>query len=284
VLFRSADWRFIAEAAAAALAESPAGVVVLHGTDTMHYTAAALSFMLRDISVPLVLTGSMIPGGDPGSDALANLGDAIRVAAIADLAEVCVVFSADEQRSRGTIIRGSRARKIRSERIDAFASINQPPLGSAEGPSVVISEPTARRRKPRRFRLALELEPNVVLVKLTPVTAPATLARQLEGAAGAVIEGMGVGHIKTDLQTTIAAFANPVVISTQALYEGERLGTYDIDEQMLAIPNIIRGADMTSETALVKLAWALRQKDSVSKTMGSNIVGEIGGELPEAWE
>lgn len=278
-----ADWRLIAEAAATALQESPAGVVILHGTDTMHYTAAALSFMLRDISVPVVLTGSMIPGGNAGSDAPANLRDAIRVAATADLAEVCIVFSADESRSRGAIIRGSRARKVRSQRIDAFASIGMLPLGAVDGSNIVISQATARRRRQRQLRVALELEPNVVLVKLTPVTTAATLARQLEGAAGAVIEGFGVGHIKADLHATVSSFGRPVVVSTQALHDGEQLGAYDVDAGILAVPNIVRGADMTSETAFVKLAWMLGQGSAVVESMGRSIAGEVGEGVPEAW-
>ena len=123
------DWVVLAEAVAQAVALRPRGVVILHGTDTMHYTASALAFMLRDLGVPVVMTGSMIPGGDSGSDAIPNLRDAIVVAAEADFAEVCVVFSADAKRTKGVIIRGCRARKVHSHAIDAFASINVPAIG-----------------------------------------------------------------------------------------------------------------------------------------------------------
>ena len=98
------DWQLMAAAVADAVARQPRGVVILHGTDTMHYTASALAFMLRNLSVPVVITGSMIPGGDSGSDALANLRDAIVVAAEADFAEVCVTgFAPSKGSARQTI-------------------------------------------------------------------------------------------------------------------------------------------------------------------------------------
>src|SRR5215217_2959264 len=147
------DWRVIAVATAAALSKNPAGVVILHGTDTMHYTAAALSFMLQDLAVPVVLTGSMVPGGDVGSDSLPNLRDAIRVAAYADSAEVCVVFSADAARSRGTVIRGNRARKVHSYAIDAFTSINVPPIAYIEQSEFVFTDLETRTRHSSALRM-----------------------------------------------------------------------------------------------------------------------------------
>jgi L-asparaginase type I len=256
-----------------AIVAAPRGIVILHGTDILHYTAAALSFMLRDPGLPIVLTGSMIPGGDPGSDALPNLRDAIRVAATADLGEVCLLFSADPQRSKGLIIRGVRARKIRSFAIDAFASINAPPIGTVEGSTVAVHGARAHRGHAAP-RLSRELEENVVLVKLNPAVTPEILARQLHGAAGAVIEGTGIGHIRSDLHPAVVAFGKPVVMTTQALYGGERLGIYDVDKAILSIPNLIPAGDMTSETALVKLMWALAQHGDVRTIMRTDIAGE----------
>ena len=133
------DWQSIAAAVAEAMMKKPRGVVILHGTDTMHYTASALAFMLRNLSMPVVMTGSMLPGGDGGSDGPANLRDAVVVAAQADFAEVCVVFSADAERTKGVIIRGCRARKVHSHAIDAFVSINVPPIGTIEGTTITRS-------------------------------------------------------------------------------------------------------------------------------------------------
>ncbi len=269
------DWVAIATAAADTIAQAPRGIVILHGTDTMHYTAAALSFMLRGLGLPVVLTGSMIPGGDAGSDSIPNLRDAIRLAAHTDLAEVCIVFSADVERTKGLIIRGNRARKIHSHAIDAFGSINAPPLGSIAGETITLTQANVRRRTDSALQLTTGLDQNVVLIKLHPGLTPDMLAQQFGGASGAVLEGTGVGHIKTDLQSVIADFGRPVLVSTQTVHGGERLGLYAVDQHILAIPNVIPGADMTSETALVKLMWVLAQGVDVRTLMRTNVAGEI---------
>jgi L-asparaginase type I len=269
------DWQLMAAAVADAVGRQPRGVVILHGTDTMHYTASALAFMLRNLSVPVVITGSMIPGGDSGSDALANLRDAIVVAAEADFAEVCVVFSADAARTKGVIIRGCRARKMHSCAIAAFASINVPPIGTIAGKAITRTSLAVRPRTTTALMLATGLDTNVVLVKVTPNLAPDALDRYLQGASGVVLEGTGVGHIREELQSVIARFNKPAVITTQTVCGGERLGSYEADRAILAIPNIIPVGDMSSDTALVKLMWALRQGDDVKSIMQTDIAGEI---------
>ncbi len=270
------DWRHMAEATAEALHAGADGVVILHGTDTMHYTASALTFMLGGLSVPVVLTGSMIPGGDPRSEAIHNLRDAISVAAYGNFAEVCIVFSADLRRSRGMIIRGCRARKIHSYAINAFRSINVPPIGYVEDGKLRYTNLTVRPREPRQLRLSTKLEPNVILVKSNPGLTAEILTRFLNGAAGAVIEGTGVGHVRgKEFWEVLAAFKNPVVISTQAIYGGQVLGMYAGDRSMLDIENIIPTRDMVSETALVKLMWALGQGGDVRSLMLSNLAGEL---------
>jgi L-asparaginase type I len=276
------DWVSIAAGVHEMLRCGATGVVILHGTDTMQYTAAALSFMLEGLGKPVILTGSMRPGGDGDSDALPNLRDAVRVAAGADLAEVCIVFSADRERSRAAIIRGNRARKIHSHAIDAFASINAPAIGVVEADEVRLGAGGYRRRNDSTPTLALKLEENVVLVKLTPAVTPGSLARCLKGAAGAVLEGTGVGHMRSDLNAIVAEFGKPTIMSTQAVYGGERLGGYAVDQQILAIPHVIPGADMTSETALVKLMWALGQGGDIRSLMLANLAGEIEAPPPAA--
>lgn len=262
-----------------AASQRPTGVIVLHGTDTLQYTACALTFLLGDPGVPVVMTGSMIPGGDVGSDALANLRDAITVAAEADFAEVCVVFSADLERSAGLIIRGCRARKVHSRAINAFASINSPPIGTVSDGQIRRTTLAVRPRAAPRFRAVTRIDPNVPLIKLTPNVSPEALARCLLGSSAAVLEGAGVGHIRTDLQPVVVQFAKPVVISTQAVFGGEQLGTYDVDRRILALPNVIPGGDMPSETALVKLMWALCQEGDVKAIMRTNVAGEFNPAL-----
>jgi glutamyl-tRNA(Gln) amidotransferase subunit D len=269
------DWNLMAENTAEVLKMNPQGVIILHGTDTMHYTASALSFMLRDLSVPVVLTGSMIPGGDKDSDATDNLRDAVTVAACADMAEICIVFSADADRTKGMIIRGCRAKKIHSCAINAFASINLPPVGYVENGKISYTNVERRRRKDRELKLSMNLDTNVVLIKQHPGITSQSLARFLEGASGAVLEGTGVGHVRTDLLQALASFERPKVMTTQTIMGGEHLGMYDLDKLILEIRNLIPARDMNSETALVKLMWALRGGGDIRELMLTNIAGEI---------
>ena len=155
----------MAAAVAEAVARQPRGVVILHGTDTMHYTASALAFMLRNLSVPVVITGSMIPGGDSGSDALANLRDADRGGGGGgfrrSLRRVLRRCGAD----KGVIIRGCRARKMHSHAIDAFASINAPPIGTIAGEQLFGAASRFGRARRSTLTLATDLDTNVVLVE-----------------------------------------------------------------------------------------------------------------------
>jgi len=247
------------------------GVIVLHGSDTMHYTASALSFMLRNLSVPVVLTGSMIPGGDPRSDGIRNLADSITVASSADLAEVCVVFSADPEGNFGVIIRGCRAKKTHSHALNAFASINVPPIGYIRNGKISFTRLHVKVRDRRKLKMSTDLDPNVVLVKQNPGLTPHILKRFLEGASGAVIEGTGTGRVKTELLDEIRAFKFPVVLTSQAIYGGERLGMYELDKAILSVENIIPARDMNSEAALVKLMWALGRRDDVKSLMLTNM-------------
>jgi L-asparaginase/Glu-tRNA(Gln) amidotransferase subunit D len=115
----------------------------------------------------------------------------------------------------------------------------------------------------------------VVLVKLNPAVEEEALRMFLRGARGAVLEGTGIGHIKTRLHRVVSSFGKPTVMTSQAPYGGERLSTYDIDAKILGIKNLIPGRDMCSETALVKLMWALPHGEDVRALMMENVAGEI---------
>jgi L-asparaginase type I len=283
--FEPADWVIIADAVSSVLQnERVDGVVLLHGTDTLHYTSAALSFMLTNLSVPVVITGSMIPGGDRNTDAIHNLRDAIRIAAFGDFAEVCVVFSYDEKGSRRIIIRASRARKTHPFKLNAFESINSPPIGYVDS-SGKIKYTTLRRvkRAKRKLRLRTNLDTNVVYIKQNPALDKKTLKRFLNRASGAVIEGTGGGHVKANLLEVIKAFKKYAALTTQTVYGGETVGrksNYEIDKQILQVKNFILTRDMNSETVFVKMMWSLGQKQlekgiDVKHLMLENIAGEI---------
>ncbi|MEM1943503.1 MAG: asparaginase domain-containing protein [Candidatus Caldarchaeum sp.] len=275
--FTPSDWQAVANSVYKSLQEGVDGVVVLHGTDTLQYTASALSFMLGYPEVPVVLTGAMIPGGNPGSDGPGNVKAALRVAAYADLGHVCVVFSEDAFGGRKVIIKGTRAKKIHSHALNAFASVNEEPLGHVVGETIHLDVKKRVRRGESRAYLKTELNPNVGLIKMTPSLTDEAMAKILSLYDGVVVEGTGLGHIKSDDKFigVVEDYGRPVVITTQCLYGGEKLGVYALDKKILAVKNIIPTSDMLPETALVKLMWCLGQGGDVRSLMLSNIAGEI---------
>jgi L-asparaginase type I len=274
------DWKTIAKAVKESIDDEVDGVVILHGTDTMQYTGAALSFMLTASPVPIVLTGSMVPMGDPGTDGISNLDESIRVAAFADFAGVCLVFSDDPiDEKRKVIIGGTRLKKIHSSSKRAFASINQEPIGYIDDGEITIKNVNIRRSEERKCTLNPLLNPNVCLIKTNPGLRSDHLSRILEMFDGVVLEGTGIGHLRVDdgVLDTIRNFEKPAALSTQCLNGGERLGTYAMDKKILAVPNIIPVRDMLPEVALVKLMWCLGQENgAIKETLLSNIAGEIG--------
>lgn len=276
-----ADWRTMAAAVHDAVRAGADGVVLLHGTDTMVFTAAALSFMLGNLPVPVVLTGSMRPGGAPESDAPRNVRNALRVAACGDPSEVCIVFSDAEAGAGGVILRGNRARKASSTSLNAFASPNYPALGHVDDEDIRYSKAARARRGPRGGpALAPHMNPNVCLLGYHPGCAPAFVAGALAGADGAVIEGTGLGHLPTEggILEAIRESGKPVVLVSACWHGGVRHGLYDIDRAILAVENIIPGHDLTPEAALVKLMWVLgrdRAPDRVRALMREPVAGEL---------
>jgi L-asparaginase/Glu-tRNA(Gln) amidotransferase subunit D len=168
---------------------------------------------------------------------------------------------------------------VHSHAIDAFASINVPAIGTISGNTIVRSGLATSPRTAKPLRLTTAVDRNAILIKLTPAVTPESLARQLQGMSGAVLEGTGVGHIRTDLQGVVSEFGKPTVISTQTLYGGERLGQYDVDRDILAIPNVIPAGDMNSDCALVKLMWALGQGGDVRPIIRTDLAGEISVQI-----
>ncbi|NCB39094.1 MAG: asparaginase [Erysipelotrichia bacterium] len=251
------------------------GFVVAHGTDTLCYSAAALSFMLQELNKPVILTGAQVPLEEIGSDGRANLINAVRIA-ISDLAEVAVVFGS-------LIIRGTRAKKMSVFDMQAFISVNEVPLGTI-GLTIKYSD-FARFRSRKKPLLRAFLNENVAMLPVYPGLKPEVIDFLAGSHAGIVLEGYGAGNIPTGERSLIPAIAAaiskniPVVVSTQCIIGSTEMELYQVGRAALdagAIPAM----DMTPETTMVKLMWVLGQSDDIT-TIDSMMQKSFVGELHE---
>ena len=273
------NWQRLAREAAAELTESARGVLIPHGTDTLHFTAAALSFMLRDLTSPVVVVGSQRSSDRPSSDAASNLLCGARVAT-ADFGEVVAVMHAETSDSYDWIHRATKVRKMHASRRDAFRSMNATPLGKVwpEGP-VELAEPVQPRSK-GPVKVDDKLDPDVVLLHFYPGMNPAVLENGIQGAHGVVLAGTGLGHTAQDLIPVIHRAIRdgvPVVMTTQTLQGRVSMRVYDTGRDLIKA-GVISGEDMLPEVAYVKLMWVLGHTDEpgdVAEAMATNVAGEL---------
>ncbi|WP_416840762.1 Glu-tRNA(Gln) amidotransferase subunit GatD [Haloferax sp. DFSO52] len=276
-------WVDLAEAIAEEIEAGSDGVVVMHGTDTMQFSASAMSFML-DTPVPIVFTGSQRSADRPSSDNVMNAVCAVE-AAKADAAEVMICMHASESDDTCALHEGTRVRKNHTSRRDAFQTIGAKPLGEVD---YEAEEVTFRRdytkRGEQELALNADLESGVELVKFTPGMDPAALD-YLDGKAGLVIEGTGLGHVHTDLIPRIEELVDDgtVVVMTSQCLEGRVCDrVYDTGRDLLDA-GVVEAGDTLPGTAKVKLMWTLANHSDPAGAMGRNLEGELT-ERSVPWE
>ena len=268
--------------------------VILHGTDTMAYTASALSFMLVGLNKPVILTGAQLPIGVARSDARENFITALEIAAAVDtvavnsaidgtglpmVPEVCVYFNS-------LLLRGNRSTKQESVQFNAFASENYPYLATA-GVSIDYNRPFIRPYQPNQtLSLRTALDPNVTILKLFPgITQPVVESIvNIPNLKGVILETFGAGNASTDrwfLNTLKDATDRGVVLFNVSQCEGGRVtqGQYQTSKYLQQI-GVVSGADITTEAAVTKLMVVLGQETDPAEVR-ARLAEPISGEMTQ---
>lgn len=237
------------------------GFVICHGTDTMAYTAAALSYLIQHSSKPIVLTGAQKPIGSEITDAKANLRDSILYAADPHSRGVQIVFD-------GKVILGTRAKKTKTSSFAAFSSINYPYLATIQDGRIIRYLPPSTEKNPVVFYD--RLNPKVFLLKLTPGISPALLCEIFRLYDCIILESFGVGGIPDSLENELfcqlskyAPQEKVLVMTTQVTYEGSNVGTYEVGRRLNEAFSILEARDMTLEAVLTKMMWIMAE-DGIS--------------------
>ena len=249
------------------------GIVIGHGTDTMSYSAAALSFQLPEISNPVVFTGAQRSPDRPSSDAHLNLVGAAKVA-MSDLGEISIAMHETTNDENVAIWRGNRARKAHSSKRDAFRTPNEGPLGIVKDK---IEWKDKYRSTVENTTIQAGFDENIGMVWSHPGLKIEDWENIVSRKNGVVIAGTGLGHINSDLLGAIEKTSKdiPVAMSSQCLSGSTNLNVYRNGRKLLE-SGVIETYDMLPETALVKMMWLSKHhQDNVRDMMGQNLVGEI---------
>ena len=271
-------WQELARAVYKEIRQGAQGVIVTHGTDTMAFSAAALSFML-DTPVPVIFVGSQRSADRPSSDNVMNALCSAS-AAVSPLGEVAVVMHETSSDDCCAIHRGTRVRKMHSSRRDAFESLGLPPIGRVEYPSLEVTlTKDAVRRRETEPALHDALEERCGLVYFYPGMPPGVLDA-FSGMKGLVIAGTGLGHTSTTLIPGLRELIDDgttVVMTTQCLFGRVCDRVYDTGRDLLKA-GVIEGEDMLPEAALVKMMWVLGNETDPEKAhalMKQDLRGEL---------
>jgi len=250
------------------------GFVILHGSDTMAYTASMLSFMLENISKAVILTGSQLPIGIKRTDAKENLITSIEIAASNIIKEVCVYFEYK-------LYRGNRVVKINADNFDAFQSPNYPILAQA-GVKIKYKNQYLSPQSSATFNVHTKISNDVAILKLFPSIKKEVVIAILNSATGIILETFGSGNATTEdwfiVELEKAIKKEKIIINiSQCLFGSVNQGHYQTSKYLEKI-GVISGRDMTTEAALTKLMFLLANKSntlSVREKIETNLRGEM---------
>lgn len=287
---RFGHYNLIAKAVEKELGHRPKGIIITHGTDTLHYTSAALSFMLENIDIPVVLVGAQRSSDRGSSDAAINIISAARFIAHSDFKGVAVCMHASTNDDKCVILPGTKARKMHTSRRDAFKAINATPFAEVDYETGRIDWINRDFYRPfASFKLRpIDEKIKVGIIKTHTHTQPEDIA-YFSNHKGLIVEGTGLGHSSTTAFDEISkineknkaelakiAKKGVVVLTSQCIFGRVNMNVYSPQKELLDI-GVIPGLDMTTETAFIKLAWLLSNHpaDEARKMMTQNLRGEL---------
>jgi glutamyl-tRNA(Gln) amidotransferase subunit D len=261
------------------------GIVVSHGTDTMHYTAAALSFALQGLPIPVVLVGAQRSSDRPSSDAALNLLGATAFAAKSEYAGVFVAMHAGTSDDVIACHVGARVRKNHTSRRNAFESIDVTPVALVKNSAVEMQKSEIRLAKRSEGSLAAKtkFDDRVALLKYHPGFDPKLIEHAAKtGYKAIILEGTGLGHVSKECFPALKKAVDAgimVCMTSQCIWGRVSMTVYDTGRDLLDI-GVIPLSDMISETATVKAMWALANAKDAKKAMQENLANEISSSIP----
>ncbi len=281
------QWIGTAEAIGREIEKGVDGIVIGHGTDTMHHTAAAISFMVQDSPVPIVMVGSQRSSDRPSSDAALNLICAAKVAGESDIAEVTVCMFGPTSDQYCLLHQGTRVRKMHSSSRSAFRTIGDVPIAKVSPDKIQTFRTNYhRRRDDQKVNIQAVFEDKVAIVYYYPNMQPDIIDSLLDnGYRGIVIAGTGLGHVNKPLYPALARAREKgvaIYMTVQTLWGYVQMYVYDTGRDMMGL-GVVPAENMLPEVAYVKLGWALSQTDDleeVRRIMLTPVSGEITDREP----
>jgi len=273
--------------------KKPKGIILGHGTDTMHYTSAALSFMLEGINIPVILVGSQRSSDRGSSDAAMNLICATEFISKTDFVGVGICMHESSADDNCVILSGTKSRKMHSSRRDTFKPINDVPIARINFETRKIDylkENYSKKEENKHLILKTEMEEKTALIKIHPnISSEEIEFYEKQNYKGIVLEGTGLGHApvgskgknteknKKNLEAIKKLSEKAVVVmASQAFYGRINMNVYSTGKDLLTA-GVIPAEDMTPETAFIKLAWLLGNysEEETKRLIGKNLRGEI---------
>ncbi|MEM3670772.1 MAG: Glu-tRNA(Gln) amidotransferase subunit GatD [Thermoprotei archaeon] len=272
------DWSKISKGVIEEIQKGCKGVVVATGTDTMGYTAAALSFALRGVKIPVVLVGAQRSSDRPSSDAYINLVNAASFAKNSKLNGVFVCMHAETSDGKSVVIDGVRTRKLHTSMRSAFKPVNAKPAAYVQGSEITYTQ-TIRVSTEPETGFTPEFSDKASLIYFYPGMDVERFRAAAQNAEGVVIAGTGLGHVSsalTECVSTLVKSGCNVFMTSQCLWGRVNMNVYTTGRQLLTA-GVVPLEDMLMETAYVKLSWALANfpREKVPEIMKTNLVGEI---------